>query len=115
MVDPGLEVFAGFEVDGVLCRHLESFASSGVAANARRAVVKAEAAKAADLDASVVDQGDGHLFKEGFDGLFDARLRKIGALAGQTVDEFGAGHRYCSLRFLSSPTVEEKGDPAGAG
>src|SRR4029453_6731509 len=113
-VDALPQFLAGLEMRHEFLRHLHLFAGLGVASGPRRAVVEAEAAESADLDALTLREGLAHRVEDHLDrelGILGHQLRK---LRRQSVDQLRFGHCTCpaghpfvlvsdSLAFSSAP------------
>src|SRR5258706_5458886 len=100
-VDPLAQLLAGLEVRHVLLRHLHLLARLGIAAGARRAVVEAEAAETADLDAVAGEQRVGHGVENHLDGVLGILRHQLRVALREARNELRLGH-FSGVLPLSS-------------
>src|SRR3954471_5494886 len=91
-VDALAQLFSRLEVRHVLLRHLDLLARLRVAAGARRPVVQAEAAEAADLDAIAGEQRLGHRVQDHLDRVFRVLRHQLRVALRQPRDQLRLRH-----------------------
>src|SRR3954454_9417039 len=126
LVDALAQLLAGLEMGYVLLRHLHLLAGFGVAAGARRPVVQAEAAEAADLDAIAGEQRLRHRVEDHLDRVFRVLRHQLRVALRQPRDQLRLRHgdpsplhgsplasctRYCCGLLLPLSSLARSRDP----
>ena len=93
VVDAIPQFLAGFEMGDVLAGQGHGVAGLGIATDPGRAIVKGEAAEAADLDPFTAGQGVAHALDDVAHGKFHILVGQLVVrLGGQDFDQVGFGH-----------------------
>jgi hypothetical protein len=101
------EFLACLEMRHMLGRHFHLLAGFGISPHPGGAVIQAETAKSAYLDAPARRQGLDHGVEYGFHGQLGVRTLKLRVPDGKPCDEFGFGHS--AQGFLSNQLIADQG------
>src|SRR4051812_10804597 len=104
-IDPLAQLLAGLEVRHVLLRHVHLLARLRIPAGARRPVIQAEAAEAADLDAMAAEQALRHRIEDHLHGVLGVLRHELRIALREPRDQFRLGHATVPPCAVRSPLL----------